>query len=65
MKPENRKLLERTKFASLSLMAACLIIAIIGLIDGMSPAVSFLVVFGLLGFLPIYLNLKRIIRSEE
>ncbi|MFC1709933.1 hypothetical protein ACFL2J_07760 [Candidatus Omnitrophota bacterium] len=65
MKEENKKLLERTRFASISLMSTLLIIAILGLMaEGLSATVSFLVVIALLGFLPIYLNLARILRSE-
>jgi hypothetical protein len=65
MKEENKKLLARTKFGCLGFMAILLVIAIIGLIlEGISPTISFLVVIALCGFLPVYLSLSRILRSE-
>lgn len=65
MKAENKKLLMRTKFSCLGLMAVLLIIAITSLIaQGTNVVASFLVLTALCGFLPIYLNIGKILRSE-
>ncbi|MFC1645985.1 hypothetical protein ACFL2Y_02270 [Candidatus Omnitrophota bacterium] len=65
MKEANKELLKRTKFGCLGFMVMLLIIAITGLaLEGFSPTISFLVVISLCGFLPVYLNLSRILRSE-
>jgi predicted MFS family arabinose efflux permease len=65
MKIENKKLLDRTKFGCLSFMVVLLIIALTSLtVEGFSPTTSFLVVIALCGFLPVYLLLTRISKSE-
>lgn len=65
MKPENKKLLDRTKFGCISFAVVLIIIALTALARyGITPTVSFLVVIALCGFLPVYLNLTRISKSE-
>jgi len=65
MKAENKKLLMRIKFGCLGVMAILLIIAITSLIvEGANPVASFLVIIALCCFLPVYLNIAKILRSE-
>lgn len=66
MKEENKRLLKRTKFSCLAFMAMLLIVAIIGLMaEGLSVTISYLVVIAFCGFLPVYLILTRILKSES
>lgn len=66
MKEENKRLIKRLKFSCIAFMAMLLIVALTGLLtEGVSATISYLVVIALCGFLPMYLILTRVLKSES